>query len=260
MIGRKLIDRYSRQTIYPNIGDEGQARLLKSRAVIIGCGALGGTIANLLVRAGIGNIKIIDRDFIEYHNLQRQVLFTEADIKGGLPKAIAAERYLRKVNSTIDIKGIVAEVNSANIESLCNGTDIILDGSDNFETRLLINDFALKNKIPWVYGGIVGAHGMTMNIMPGETPCFRCIHTVTASMEKPLTCESAGVINSVPAIIGSLQAAEAIKILLGAPEINRDLIVIDVWTGNFDRIKSHRLTDCPACNGKYEYLNQQLGL
>jgi adenylyltransferase/sulfurtransferase len=254
MIDRNLRDRYSRQTIFPRIGEAGQARLLKSNAVIIGCGALGCNIANLLVRAGVGKVRIIDRDFIEFHNLQRQVLFDEADIKAGLPKAVAAERHLRKVNSTIEIKGIVADVNFSNIEELCRDADVILDGLDNFETRFLINDFALKYKIPWVYGGAIASNGMTMNIIPGETPCFRCIYSTVPAPDRTITCETAGIVGMVPAIIGSIQATEAIKILMGAPEINREIILIDVWTDTFDRVKIKPREGCPTCNCNYEFL------
>ena len=253
MMDRSLKGRYARQTIFPRIGKAGQTRLLKSRAVIIGCGGLGCNIANLLARAGIGNLRIIDRDSVEYHNLPRQVLFNEADVKAGLPKAIAAERHLRKINSTIQIKGIVADVNSANIEQLCQDADIILDGLDNYATRFLINDFALKYKIPWVYGGAVMSQGMTMNIIPGKTPCFRCLYPVSKTPDA-ITTETAGIIGPAPAIVGALQATEAMKILLGAPEINRDLIMIDIWADTFDRIKIKKRRGCPACNGNYEFL------
>ena len=175
-----MTDRYSRQILFSPIGKEGQKKLAESNAVIIGCGALGTVIATILVRAGVGKIRIIDRDFIEYHNLQRQVLFDEDDIKNQLPKAIAAERHLRKVNSTIEIEGIVADVNFTNIEKLVRGADIILDGLDNLETRFLINDAALKLKIPWVYGGAISSFGMTMNIIPDKTPCLRCVHSNTS--------------------------------------------------------------------------------
>jgi len=233
---------------------------LRSCAVIIGCGALGCNIANLLVRAGVGKIRIIDRDFIEYHNLQRQVLFNESDIKAGLPKAVAAKRHLRRANSTVKIEGIVADVNSSNIEKLCHDAEVILDGLDNFETRLLINDFALKYKIPWIYGGAIAANGMTMNVIPGKTACFRCVHTLVPSAERTLTCETVGIVNSVPAIIGALQATEALKILVGDPEINRGIVLIDVWRDIFEHIEVNRLQGCPACNGKYEFLDNKFDL
>jgi len=257
MIDRSLRNRYSRQTMFLGIGEEGQAKLLSSSAVIIGCGALGSNIATLLVRAGVGKIKIVDRDFIEYHNLQRQVLFDEDDIKAQLPKAIAAERYLRKVNSTVKIHGIVADINYTNIEEICDGADIILDGLDNIETRLLINDVALKHKIPWVYGGAVASNGMTMTIIPGETPCFRCISPILSPSETTATCETSGIVGTVPAIIGSIQATEAMKILMGKEEINRELILINVWKWAFDHVQIRPRDNCPACGGRYEFLDRR---
>ena len=257
MLDRNLRDRYSRQTIFPAIGEEGQTRLLKSHAVIIGCGALGGNIANFLARAGVGHIKIVDRDFIEVHNLQRQVLFDEEDIKAGLPKAIAAARRLGKINSTVRVEGIVADVNFTNIEGFCRGADVILDGLDNYEARYLINDVALKNRIPWVYGGAIAANGMTMTVIPGKTACFRCISPITPSLEATATCETAGVVGTAPAIIAAIQATEAMKILIGGAELNPDLILIDVWRGVFDHIKVKPREDCLACGGHYEFLERK---
>ncbi len=255
-----MIDRYSRQTIFPGIGKEGQRRLGNSCVVIIGCGALGTIIATSLVRAGVGKVRIIDRDFIEYHNLQRQVLFDEDDIRNGLPKAIAAERHLKKVNSSVEIEGIVADVNYTNIERLVTGADLVLDGLDNLETRFLINDACLKHRIPWVYGGAISSSGMTMTIIPGKPPCFRCILANQPSGAVILTCDTAGVISPAPFIIGSLQSAEAMKILVGAEEINRDLIIIDAWMGTFHHLKISPRGDCPACQGKYEFLEGEFGL
>ena len=260
MINGRLRDRYSRQTMFPGIDEGGQAKLLSSSVAIIGCGALGCNIATLLVRAGVGKIKIVDRDFIEYHNLQRQVLFDEDDIENGLPKAIAAERYLRKVNSTVEIQGIVTDVNYTNIEQLCSGADVILDGLDNFETRFLINDFALKHKVPWIYGGAIASYGMTMNVIPGETPCFRCLQPILPPSVNTPTCETAGIVGTTPAIIGSIQATEALKILLGAKEINREIISIDVWAGTFDHIKMEPSERCPACIGVYEFLEAKFAI
>jgi len=254
---RHLRNRYSRQTILPNIGEEGQAKLVNGHVVIIGCGALGGNIGTLLVRAGIGHVKIIDRDFIEYHNLQRQVLFDEEDIKAGLPKAIAAERHLKKMNSSVDIEGIVADVNYTNIEEFCSGADVILDGLDNAETRFLINDAALKEGIPWVYGGAIATTGMTMTIVPGQTPCFRCFSPTLPAPGSLPTCETAGILGTIPAIIGSLQATEAMKILINRGEINRELIIIDVWQDTFNRMEIERYPACPACQGRYEFLEDR---
>lgn len=260
MINKKLRDRYSRQTMFHGIDEEGQAKLLSSSAVIIGCGALGCIIATLLVRAGVGKIKIVDRDFIEYHNLQRQILFDEDDIQAGLPKAIAAERHLRKVNSTVEIQGIVTDVNYANIEQLCMGTNVILDGLDNFETRFLINDFALKHNLPWIYGGAITSYGMTMNIIPGKTPCFRCLKPILSPSGSTPTCETAGIVGTIPAIIGSIQATEAMKILIGAEEINREIIAINVWSGTFDHIEIKHSESCPACSGVYEFLEAKFAI
>ncbi|MFC2005028.1 ThiF family adenylyltransferase [Chloroflexota bacterium] len=254
-----MIDRYSRQILFSEIGEEGQKKLGNSSVVIIGSGALGSVIATSLVRAGVGRIRIVDRDFIEYHNLHRQVLFDEEDIKAELPKAIAAERHLKKINSSVEVEGVVADVNYANIEKLVTGADLILDALDNLETRLLINDVSLKHKITWVYGGAVSSSGMTMNIIPGETPCFRCFWTSPTAQGVALTCDTVGVIGPAPFIIGSLQSAEAMKILVGAKEINRDLIVIDVWRGEFNRLTLGHRADCPACQGEYEYLGARFG-
>jgi len=255
-----MIDRYSRQVLFAGIGEEGQGRLGRSSVAIIGCGALGTIIATSLVRAGVGRVRIIDRDFIEYHNLQRQVLFDEDDIENQLPKAIAAERHLKKVNSSVEIEGIVADVNYTNVERFISDTDLVLDGLDNRETRLLINDACLKHKIPWVYGGAISSSGMTMTVVPGESPCFRCYSPVLSGGGAALTCDTVGVIGSAPFIIGSLQAVEALKILVGADEINRDLVIIDVWKGEFNRFKINRRADCPACQGRYEFLEGKFGV
>jgi len=252
-----MIDRYSRQILFPGIGEEGQRRLGNSCVLIIGCGALGTIIATSLVRAGVGKVRIIDRDFIEYHNLHRQVLFDEDDIRNGLPKAIAAERHLKKVNSSVEVEGIVADVNYTNIERFVGDADLVLDGLDNFETRFLINDVSLKHKIPWVYGGAISSSGMTMSIIPGDTPCFRCMFASPPHGGMVLTCDTAGVISPAPFIIGSLESTEAMKILVGANNINRDLIYINVWEGTFKHLKISPRPDCPACRGIYEFLKGQ---
>lgn len=254
-----MIDRYSRQTLYPPIGKEGQKKLGRSTVVIAGCGGLGGIIATSLVRAGIGKVRIIDRDFIEYHNLQRQALFDEDDIKSQLPKAIAAERHLRKANSSVTVEGIVADLNQTNIEDFFQDADLILDGLDNFETRFLINDACLKLRIPWVYGAAVSSYGMTMNIIPGKTPCFRCF-TFSSKPGTTLTCDTAGIISPAPFVIGSLQVTEAMKILIGAPQVSQHLVIIDVWEGSFDRIKLKPKPDCPACGGRYDFLESTIAI
>lgn len=249
-----MINRYSRQTIFPEIGKEGQEKLKNGFAVVIGCGALGTVIASALVRAGVGRVRIIDRDFIEYHNLQRQILFDEEDIKNNLPKAAAAEKRLKKINSEIEIEGIVSDVNYTNIEKFIQGADVILDGLDNFETRLLINDAAMKHNIPWVYGGAVGSAGMTATIIPHETPCYQCLAGGQHGGGRALTCDTAGVLGPAPWIVASLQSAEAFKILTGSKKINRELMVVDVWANEFHRLKIFRRDSCTACRGKYDFL------
>lgn len=255
-----MTDRYSRQTLFRELGKEGQKKLGASSVVIIGCGALGGTIATSLVRAGVGKVKIVDRDLVEYHNLHRQIVFDEEDVKNQVPKASAAERHLKKVNSDIEIEGVVADVNYSNVEDLVRGADLILDGLDNPETRFIINDAAVKLGIPWIYGAAVSSSGMTMNIIPGETPCFRCVFPAPPPPGIIPTCDTAGVIGAAPFVIGSLQSAEAIKILVGAPEVSREVTVIDVWEGTFDRFKVEPRPDCPACRGNYEFLQVQFGI
>ncbi|MDP2916325.1 MAG: ThiF family adenylyltransferase [Dehalococcoidia bacterium] len=255
-----MIDRYSRQILFPGIGEEGQKKIGNSYVVLVGCGALGTVIASALVRAGVGRLRIIDRDFIEYHNLQRQGLFDEEDIKNSLPKSIAAERHLKKVNSSVQIEGVVADVNFKNIERFVRGANLIMDGLDNFETRFLINDVSLKLNIPWIYGGAISSYGTTMTIIPHETRCFRCVSPTQIKPGAIATCDTAGVISPAPWIIASLQTAEALKYLVGSTEINRDLIIVDVWEGSFHRIKTLKRDDCPACRGNYEFLNGKFGI
>ncbi|MFC1945726.1 ThiF family adenylyltransferase [Chloroflexota bacterium] len=254
MIEKSLRDRYSRQTVFPRIGDAGQEKLLGSYAVVIGCGALGCNIASFLVRAGVGKVRIVDRDFPETHNLQRQTLFDEEDIRAGLSKAVAAQRHLNKINSTIKIEGIVADFNFSNAEDLCHGADVILDGLDNADTRFLLNDVALKNNIPWVYGGAIGAAGMTMNIIPGRTPCFRCIFPSSPAPGTTPTCETAGIVGTTPAVVGAIQATEAMKILMGDKDISLDMLLLDVWAGTCEHIKVKPREGCPACGGSYDFL------
>ena len=252
------LDRYSRQIIFPGIGPEGQRRLTAGFAVVVGCGALGTVIAAVLVRAGVGRVRIIDRDFIEIHNLQRQVLFTERDIADNLPKAEAAERHLREANAQVEVEGVVADFSRTNAEKLAAGADVIVDGLDNFETRFLINDVSLKFGIPWVYGGAIGSTGMTATFLPSEPPCFRCVLR-SAPVGGTLTCDTAGVVNAAPWIIGAMQAAEALKILIGdealAP-VSRDLVVMDLWQRSFEALPLAGFADpdCPACHGTYESL------
>src|SRR5436305_11143034 len=230
------LDRYSRQMRFYGSGEEGQRRLPESRVTLWGCGALGAVLANALVRGGVGHLRLIDRDFIETSNLQRQVLFDEHDVAEGLPKAEAAARKLGAINSSVHVDPVVVDIDRTNILELVQDADLILDGSDNFEVRYLINDAAVKLNKPWVYGGCIGGHGQTMTILPGETPCLRCVFEAAPAPGEAGTCETAGVLGPVVNIIASFQAAEAIKILVGKRDrVNRELVYIDVWENVYRR-------------------------
>jgi adenylyltransferase/sulfurtransferase len=246
-------ERYSRQILFPGIGAAGQERILKSHAVIVGCGALGSFQAAALGRAGVGRLTIIDRDYIEPSNLHRQWLFEESDAAESLPKAAAAERRLRKINSTIEVRGIVADLTAANVEDLLTDADAILDGTDNFDVRYLINDFAVSRGIPWIYGGAVGSYGLTMPVIPGVTACLRCVYPDPPEGAQP-TCETAGVLNAIISAIASLQVADALKILAGHPEkVRARIATIDVWESTMRQIAApDRDADCPCC-GRREF-------
>ena len=253
------ISRYHRQYLFNKIGEAGQRKLVSSRIVIIGCGALGTVLVNTLARAGVGFIRIVDRDFIEFNNLQRQVLFDEDDIKANLPKAVAAERKIKKINSQIQTEAIVSDVNFTNIEQFIQDVDLVLDGTDNFETRFLINDACVKLNKPWIYGAVIGSHGLTMSIIPGETPCLRCVFESAPPPELTPTCDTAGIIAPASQIIASLEATEAIKFLSGNKnDLNRSLYSYDVWTRKPQSFKLEGLrdaTNCPTCkNRKFEFL------
>ncbi len=242
-----LHEKYSRQILFAGIGDQGQQRLLASSAVIVGCGAIGAAAANLLARAGVGKIRIVDRDFVEPSNLQRQTLFDEADALAALPKAIAAERKLRSINSGVSVEGIVADLSPRNAADLLAGFDLILDGTDNFETRFLINDFAVQNAKPWIYAAAVASYGLTMTIRPGATPCLACLmETQQQGLEE--TCDTIGVLGPIVNLIASLEVAEAMKLLAGRPEaLHGRLISCDIWSGHFQSVRIARNPDCRAC-------------
>lgn len=246
------MDRYSRQVILSQIGEEGQERLKKANVTVIGCGALGSTIAEHLARAGVGEILIVDRDFLELDNLQRQHLFSESDL--GIPKARAAEEKLREINSGIRIKGIVEDVNQDNVEGFIKGKDIVLDGTDNLDIRYLLNDACIKNRIPWIYGACVSVHGLTMNILP-EGPCLRCLLPRIPTPGSLPSCDTVGIINTLPSVVGSLESTEAIKFLVGEPLVSC-LTVIDVWERDFRNVEVSQREDCPCCvNHEYEFLD-----
>jgi molybdopterin-synthase adenylyltransferase len=207
--------RYSRQILFSGIGSEGQTRINKSRVVMVGCGALGAMQASLLARAGVGTLRIIDRDFVEESNLQRQILFDEDDAKSVSPKAIAAEKKLRSANSLVQIEGIVEDVNPSSIDRLLGGFDLIMDASDNFDVRYLINDFSVKSGTPWIYGACAGAYGLTFPIIPGKSACLRCIFESVPSAGTGQTCDTAGVIGPIVSVIAAMQVAEALKLTVG---------------------------------------------
>lgn len=249
-----LAERYARQTIFPAIGPDGQERLNQARVLVVGVGALGTHLADTLARAGVGFLRIVDRDLPEITNLQRQVLFDEADVEAGLPKAIAGAKRLEAINSEITIEPHVLDVNPTNVESLIEDVDFVVDGTDNFEIRYLVNDACVKLGKPWVYGGVIGSYGMTMTIIPGTTPCLRCIFPDAPAPGDAPTCDTAGVIGPAVMVVAGLEAAEAMKLAVGAHDkLNRDLIAVDVWELSIDRVPlGEPNPDCPAC-GRREF-------
>ena len=244
-------DRYARQILFPGIGEQGQQHLLDARVAVAGCGALGSFQAGALARAGIGFLRIVDRDYVELSNLQRQWLFDECDVDQALPKAIAAARKIAGINTGVRVEPVVADLTPSNVEDLLGGVDLILDGTDNFETRYLINDFAVERGLPWIYGAAVGSYGIAMPVVPGKTACLRCIYPDPPASAQP-TCETAGVLGTVTALIASLQVSEAIKILCGA-EPAKKITTVDVWTGEIRQVaQPGPVADCPAC-GRREF-------
>jgi molybdopterin/thiamine biosynthesis adenylyltransferase len=248
-------EKYSRQILFDGIGEAGQERLLGATAVLAGCGALGTSSANLLVRAGLGRLRIIDRDFVEPSNLQRQTLFDEADAREALPKAVAAERHLRTINSDVQVEGIPSDLTPKNATELLSGFELILDGTDNFETRLLLNDAAIALAMPWIYAAVIGSYGVTMAILPGETACLACLlesgegaGARGAGMDGDTTCDTVGVLQAAVGAIASIQSAEAMKLLAGRRDaLTGRLVSCDVWTGRFQSVIVPRNPDCRAC-------------
>jgi molybdopterin-synthase adenylyltransferase len=249
------LDKYSRQTLFAPIGIDGQKRLRSSSAVIIGCGALGSASANALVRAGIGRLRVIDRDYVEPSNLQRQLLFEESDAAENLPKAVAAERHLRRLNSDAEVEGLVADVDAGSIEGLIRGFDLVVDGTDNFETRYLVNDAAVKLEIAWIYGAVVGSYGVTLTVIPGRTPCLACVFPdMPHGLQE--TCDTAGVISPAVAWTAAIQVAEALKILTGhTADLHGRLLSCDLWTNVFRELQPGIDPECRACQRHdYSYL------
>lgn len=255
-----MADRYSRQTLFAPIGRSGQERLGEARVAILGCGALGTGLANHLCRAGVGHLLIADRDYIEINNLQRQILFDEEDIARHLPKAVAAVQRLRKMNSEVQLEPLVEDINADGIESLVREADLVLDATDNFETRYLLNDACVKHQRPWIYSGVIASYGVTMNILPGETPCLRCIFPEMPLPGTSPTCDTAGVLNGIVAAITGVAATEALKILLKSEKVSRDLYWMDLWENTSERLALPRDPRCPTCGQRsYEFLETLSG-
>jgi len=254
-----LNEKYSRQMLFAGLGPEGQQRLLAASAVLVGCGAIGAAVANLLVRAGVGRLRVLDRDFVEPSNLQRQILFDEADAREALPKAVAAERKLRALNSEIAIEGVVADLNPGNIGELLSGFPLILDGTDNFETRFLMNDFAVQSGIPWIYAAAVASYGLSFVVRPGQTACLACLLESEGALGLEETCDTVGVLGPIVNLVASLEAGEALKLLSGTESnLHGRLISCDVWSGHFQSVQPERNPKCRACGRReFSYLEGQ---
>ena len=252
-----MIERYSRQILFNGIGPEGQRQLLQSRVLIIGCGALGSAHAESLARAGVGRLRIVDRDFVEASNLQRQTMFTERDADERIPKALAAAHHIREINGDIDVESEIADVNNSNIERLIADCDVVLDGTDNFATRYLINDACVKHEINWIYGAAVGSYGVTMTIRPHQTACLRCVFAEAPPAASAPTCDTAGVIMPIISVVAAVQVTEALKLLTGQTEdLHGALMQFDVWRNEWRKINpGPPFADCQTCAaGRYETL------
>ena len=248
-------ERYSRQMLFRGIGPEGQRRLATARVAIVGCGATGSAVASLLARAGVGTLRIVDRDYVEPSNLQRQSLFDESDAAESVPKAIAAARKIAAFNSQIVVEPRVADLTPENVASLLERFDLVLDGTDNFETRYLVNDYAVEQGVPWIYAAAVGSYGVTMNVLPGETACLACVfpappHGVVE------TCDTSGILNSAVNLVASIEATEALKLLVGARDrLRRTLLSFDVWSNERSEIAAASpRPDCQTC-GRREFIH-----
>jgi molybdopterin-synthase adenylyltransferase len=248
--------RYSRQELFAGIGREGQARLRQARVVVVGCGALGTVASEMMVRAGVGALTVVDRDFVEESNLQRQSLFDEQDVASGLPKAVAAEAHLRALNGDVEVRGIVTDVVPDNAEALLGGADLVLDGTDNFETRFLLNDVCVRAGVPWIYGACVGSYGLALLVRPKLSPCLRCLLDERPAPGSGPTCDTAGVVAPIVHVIAGIQAGEALKVLAGKTEsLLPGLVTVDLWHGQFEVLDLRgREPWCPACTaGQFDY-------
>lgn len=257
-----MSERYSRQVLFEGIGEEGQRRIRESRALVVGCGALGSSHAEMLARAGVGTLRIADRDFVEESNLQRQTMFTERDARERMPKAVAAARRVAEINSDVRVEAEVVDVNNSNVERLVESCDVVLDGTDNFTTRFLLNDACVKHSVSWVYGAAVSSYGVTMTVRPRVTPCLRCVFPEVPAAGSAPTCDTSGVIMPIVSLVSAVQVSEALKLLVGRTEdLHGSLMQFDVWRNDWRRITlSERAPDCPACAlGRYDALDADAG-
>jgi molybdopterin-synthase adenylyltransferase len=246
---KSMNERYSRQVLFNGIGTEGQQKILQSRVLIVGCGALGSAQAESLARAGVGTLRIADRDFVEASNLHRQTMFTERDATERIPKAVAAANHIREIDSEIVVEAEIVDVNHSNIERLVKGCDVVLDGTDNFATRYLINDACVKNEINWIYGAAVGSYGVTMTIQPHQTPCLRCVFEEAPPAASAPTCDTAGVLMPIISVVAAVQVTEALKLLTGQKDsLHRSLMQFDVWRNEWRKINPGLpSTNCATC-------------
>lgn len=256
-------ERYSRQTRFAPVGPEGQARLAAARVVVVGCGALGGVSSLALARAGVGHLRLIDRDLPERSNLPRQVLFDEADVAEGLPKAVAAARHLTRINSALRCEPVVSDLTAGRVDGLLAGFDLVVDGTDNFEARFIINEFCCREGVPWIHGGAIGSEGRVLAVVPGTTACLRCLIPDPPSPGSLPTCDTTGIIGPAALVVGAVQAAEAMKVLvLGPRGVRHQLLACDVWEAVWRTVDLSSLAaaGCPTCRGRdYPWLEGRLG-
>ena len=257
-----LPSRYSRQELFAGIGPDGQALVRKARVLVVGCGALGSVLSEMMTRAGVGRLTVVDRDFVETTNLQRQSLFDEADVEQGLPKAAAAEAKLRRINGDVDVRGIVADVSGENAGELISDADLVLDGTDNFETRFLVNDVCVREGVPWVYGACVGSYGLALLVRPRLSPCLRCLLEEMPAAGSGPTCDTAGVVAPIVHVVAGIQAGEALKVLAAKTDaLLPGIVTVDLWSSHFEVMDLRgRTPSCPACTiGRFDYASAPAG-
>lgn len=255
-----MSERYSRQILLKGIGAEGQRKLAEARVLVLGCGALGAAHAETLARAGVGHLKLVDRDFVELSNLQRQTLYSESDAEERLPKAVAAKKRISEINSSIETDAVIADVNNSNIEALIGDVDLVIDGTDNFQVRYLVNDACVKHGLPWIYGAAVSSYGTTMTVLPGTTPCLRCVFDEMPPVGSAPTCDTAGVIQPIISIISAIQTTEAIKMLTGRlHDLHGSLVQVDVWNSDWKKLRlSEPDAECKTCaRHEFEFLDAE---